>query len=91
MLRYVPMNVPMAPVARLAQITPTPEPRPPKGIPPVLVNLAIMTGGIGIGLLGFSHRKSALGAIATAAGGSIAGVGFIFFALDLMGFRPAGL
>jgi hypothetical protein len=99
MLSYVPVNVLRAPAPpvlrhpapRLAQVTPMPVPRAPGGLPPAVVNLVILTSGVGIGMLGFYHRKSPLGAIAMGAGGSVAGVGLVFFMLDLMGFGPAGL
>lgn len=92
MLRYVPVNiaVPHAPasVPRLAQATPAPRPEPPAWLPSVAVNVAIIAGGVGIGLLGFHHRKSPVGAIALGAGGSVVGAGVIFLLLDLIGFKP---
>lgn len=87
----VPLNVvgprwAPAPRPAIAQTAAPAMPEPPKGVPAMAVNLAIMAGGLGIGLLGFKYRKYPLGAIAVGMGGSVAGVGFIFVVLDLFGF-----
>lgn len=71
----------------LSQITPQ-KPEVPGGMPAALVNGTIMAGGIGIALLGYYHRKDALGVVAIGMGSSVAGAGFIFLMLDLLGFKP---
>lgn len=47
------------------------------------VNLALMGGGVLLGLVGANNRETALGAVALQAGGSVAAVALAFFIKDL--------
>jgi len=92
MLRYRPQNVPSLLPVRLrpldlGQITPS-HPAPAAGLPAAVVNIGVVAFGAGVGALGYSNRKTALGAIALGAGSSIAGAGLILLVLDIFGFKP---
>lgn len=47
------------------------------------VNLAILAGGVAMGLVGAQNRQTNLGAVALQAGGSVAAVALVFFVKDL--------
>lgn len=47
------------------------------------VNLAILAGGVVLGLVGAQNRQTNLGAVALQAGGSAAAVALVFFIKDL--------